>query len=238
MRRKPILAVDKSGMTVAEVHAMFAGGWKASIAACRRMQVPGCQRVRAVCKPGSVLDRGRGVTIHLGRALPHASRNLPERSTRKKGRVRGRRRSYSVLLPVGFAVPPPLPAARCALTAPFHPDPQMLAPEGAASRRADCSLWHFPWGCPRRVLPGTVFPWSPDFPPGATPVARRRPERSPDRHAPIRHVDAPCWPHKRATASIKAVVSASRMPSMRCCRQCRWKAATIWVSTTYGRSQR
>ncbi len=31
------------------------------------------------------------------------------------------RRSYSVLLPVGFAVPPALPSARCALTAPFHP---------------------------------------------------------------------------------------------------------------------
>src|SRR6201995_5792589 len=30
-------------------------------------------------------------------------------------------RPYSVLLPVGFAVPPPLPDARCALTAPFHP---------------------------------------------------------------------------------------------------------------------
>jgi hypothetical protein len=31
------------------------------------------------------------------------------------------RRPYSVLLPVGFAKPPPLPSARCALTAPFHP---------------------------------------------------------------------------------------------------------------------
>ena len=29
--------------------------------------------------------------------------------------------SYSVLLPVGFAVPPLLPAARCAFTAPFRP---------------------------------------------------------------------------------------------------------------------
>jgi hypothetical protein len=29
---------------------------------------------------------------------------------------------------------------------------------------AVCSLWHFPWGCPRRELPGTVVPWSPDFP--------------------------------------------------------------------------
>jgi len=26
-------------------------------------------------------------------------------------------------------------------------------------------LWHFPWGCPRRALPGTLIPWSPDFPP-------------------------------------------------------------------------
>src|SRR5262252_6480367 len=31
------------------------------------------------------------------------------------------RRPYSVLLPVGFAVPFPLPETRCALTAPFHP---------------------------------------------------------------------------------------------------------------------
>jgi hypothetical protein len=28
-----------------------------------------------------------------------------------------------------------------------------------------CFLLHFPWGRPRRALPGTVFPWSPDFPP-------------------------------------------------------------------------
>jgi hypothetical protein len=33
------------------------------------------------------------------------------------------------------------------------------------SKQAVCFLWHFPWGRPRRVLPGTVFPWSPDFPP-------------------------------------------------------------------------
>ena len=29
---------------------------------------------------------------------------------------------------------------------------------------AVCSLWHYPWGRPRRTLSGTVFPWSPDFP--------------------------------------------------------------------------
>jgi hypothetical protein len=31
--------------------------------------------------------------------------------------------------------------------------------------RAVCFLWHCPWGRPRRPLAGTVFPWSPDFPP-------------------------------------------------------------------------
>ncbi len=34
-----------------------------------------------------------------------------------------------------------------------------------AEKRAVCFLWHFPWGRPRRGLPGTVSMWSPDFPP-------------------------------------------------------------------------
>jgi hypothetical protein len=37
------------------------------------------------------------------------------------------------------------------------------SPEGR--RRAVRSLWHCPWGCPRRTLSGTVCRWSPDFPP-------------------------------------------------------------------------
>ncbi len=66
------------------------------------------------------------------------------------------RRPYSVLLPVGFALPLLLPRARCALTAPFRPG------------RHECAvvyfLWHFPWGHPRRRLSGTFPRWSPDFP--------------------------------------------------------------------------
>ena len=72
-------------------------------------------------------------------------------------------RPYSVLLPVGFAVPSALPRPRCALTAPFHPD---LAKDGPC--KAVCSLWHCPWGRPRRRLSGTASPWSPDFPPRLT----------------------------------------------------------------------
>ena len=65
------------------------------------------------------------MTIPLGRPLPDASRDLPGRRPENlPGRfLRPACRPYSVLLPVGFAVPPPLPGARCALTAPFHPYP-------------------------------------------------------------------------------------------------------------------
>jgi len=43
--------------------------------------------------------------------------------------------SYLVLLQVGFTLPPMLPSARCALTAPFHPYQPKLAVY---------FLWHFP----------------------------------------------------------------------------------------------
>jgi len=39
--------------------------------------------------------------------------------------------------------------------------------------KAVCSLLHCPWGHPRRVLPATVVPWSPDFPRRAFNKARR-----------------------------------------------------------------
>gem|GEM_PF-2177879 len=74
------------------------------------------------CKPGSVPLRA--MTIHLGRPLPDASSNQPGRRPGNGCSGRDLRcRPYSVLLPVGFALPRPLPTARCALTAPFHPYP-------------------------------------------------------------------------------------------------------------------
>ena len=54
---------------------------------------------------------------------------------------------------------------------------------------AVCFLWHFPWGCPRRVLPGTMFPWSPDFPPFPYPR-----DRGPWGTAAIRPSDP--WNHQ------------------------------------------
>jgi hypothetical protein len=49
------------------------------------------------------------------------------------------------------------------------PLPTEIVRQGLSQRAtmqwAVCFLWHFPWGHPRRPLAGTVFPWSPDFPP-------------------------------------------------------------------------
>jgi len=111
------------------------------------------------------------MAIHLGRPLPDASRDLPgRRRENAPAEINPTRRPYLVLLPVGFTLPLPLPGTRCALTAPFHPYP------GAEACKAVCFLWHFPWGYPRRPLTGTVFPWSPDFPPPAGfPRCERRP---------------------------------------------------------------
>ena len=92
---------------------------------------PSVRQRQPACKPGSVgrrcLRRRRVTAIPLGRRLRAASSNLPER--RRLDLPRGviacanppLCRSYSVLLPVGFAMPPPLLETRCALTAPFHP---------------------------------------------------------------------------------------------------------------------
>src|SRR5690606_30197418 len=116
---------------------------------------------QSACKPGSVwpLPLRAGTWrpfILYGRCRPsHAT--YPNDWTGNCPEGCPSRRPYSVLLPVGFTLPLPLPVARWALTPPFHP-------YLAASGEAVCFLWHFPWGRPRRLLAGTVFPWSPDFP--------------------------------------------------------------------------
>jgi hypothetical protein len=55
-------------------------------------------------------------------------------------------------------------------------------------RQAVYFLWHFPWGRPRRALPGTVFSWSPDFPPPPKDnVLRQCPKGKGDRPAVWQH---------------------------------------------------
>ena len=136
-------------------------------APCRRTR--NCQ---PACKPGSVWrlaprdDHSSGT--HLAMRLT--------RPTRAAGRERPR--DYHGILARDITAAPIRSCSRWGL--PCRPCCQgrgallphrfalargtgLLARTGLA--RAVCFLWHCPWGRPRRPLAGTVFPWSPDFPP-------------------------------------------------------------------------
>ena len=151
------------------------------VAGARRVLPPSPPISRPVSR---VLYGGRRTcrvtAIPLGRRLPGASSNLPGRPDPDTGPATCvTRRPYSVLLPVGFAMPLPLPAARCALTAPFHPcpAPPLSLPasgEGRVGERRSVLCGTVPGIAPRfregfsrRTLSGTACPWSPDFPLGA-----------------------------------------------------------------------
>ena len=80
------------------------------------------------CKPGSVWHASRARTrdghssgTPVARRLKQPTRTAGSGHRPRSLLAKAPRRPYSVLLPVGFAVPPTLPPARCALTAPFHP---------------------------------------------------------------------------------------------------------------------
>ena len=110
-------------------------------------------------KPGSVRRdaKPRVTAIHLGRPLPDASRNLP-------GRLAWNRRGpFSPhAAPIRFCSRWGLPCRfRYRSRGGLLPHPFTLT---GASAPAVCFLWHFPWGRPRRALPGTFALWCPDFP--------------------------------------------------------------------------
>ena len=100
---------------------------------------------------------------------------------------------YLALLRMGFAKRPLLPAARCALTAPFHP----CLCHGCPRPSAVCSLWHFPSPRGARALPGilpcgartflrTVNPQVPDGDPSARPPGRTTNLSHRSRSSPVR----------------------------------------------------
>ena len=99
------------------------------MAGARRWSRRAPSTYQPACKPGSVGRRaspprdGHSSGTLLARRLrqPTRTAKLRHKSRASPPTRRCPRRPYSVLLPVGFAVPLPLPEARCALTAPFHP---------------------------------------------------------------------------------------------------------------------
>jgi hypothetical protein len=63
---------------------------------------------------------------------------------------------YLVLLRAGFCLPPVLPQARCALTAPFHHCLCVARACASTARSAVYFLCHYPSSCPDRALPGAL----------------------------------------------------------------------------------
>ncbi len=151
-------------------------------------------------KPNSVLcghSSRRRVAADVHQRPTRRFRQLLEPSCRI-GPMRSRRLvlgpgfpPYLVLLRVGFTLPQPLLAARCALTAPFHPYhhcvgqpfgkasvgyPRDLLQRAAPRSGAVCSLWHWPsTGLDARVpdvIRHTALRSS-DFPLPETPACAR-----------------------------------------------------------------
>ena len=130
----------------------------------------GDKKRQTACKPGSVQPRACqrriGTTIPLGRASLRASRDQP-----------GRQGGNAPASHVRFSptAPPATPIRSCSrwglpcrlccqgrgALLPHH----FTRADWSCDEPAVCFLWHFPWSRPRRPLTGTVFPWSPDFPP-------------------------------------------------------------------------
>ena len=85
----------------------------------------GGEKCQPACKPGSVWPLAsrtgtwRPFILGAHRCAPHAT--YPDGWAGNSPEGFPSHRPYSVLLPVGFAVPLPLPVARWALTSPFHP---------------------------------------------------------------------------------------------------------------------
>ncbi len=135
------------------------GKTPAEPSAAKHQTIENKRKIRqTACKPGSVPARRRWMTIPLGRPLPDASRDRP-------GWRRGNAFCRLPGLPSLFGLAPGGVCRATAVAGGAVRSCRTLSPLPAfRGKPAVCSLLHFPWGRPRRALPGTVFPWSPDFP--------------------------------------------------------------------------
>ena len=134
----------------------------------RLLSKPPSQKYQPACKPGSVGHHSLAQVIRDGHSSGTMLAHGLEQPTRTASLtspcgVIARRRTFHVAVPIRFCSRCGLPCRfRCRIRGALLPHLFTLAPSGDGAVR---SLWHFPWGCPRRTLSGTVCRWSPDFPP-------------------------------------------------------------------------
>ena len=160
------------------------------------------------------------MAIHLGRASLRASRDQPGRlgpETRPAPALR-RRGAPSLfgLAPDGACRAAPVARSAVRSYRTLSPLPAPVAPaDGRQARRRSAFCGAFPGKArrpaeparpSRRGLPGVLFPWSPDFPPGPPARGGRRPGGHPaDRQVLCRH---PAWPDQgRKRACRQAALS-------------------------------
>ncbi len=135
---------------------------------------------------------------------------------------------YSVLLPVGFTLPPLSPGARCALTAPFHP---CLRSRTGGLFSVALSLGSPPPAVSRHRIP--VEPGLSSTPDSWGAAAVQPPDLPGVRAAAAgRQADSAT---AAATAAKRAQVASSAMPLTPACNQWRWNARS---NTSCGRSVR
>ena len=107
------------------------------------------------CKPDFVPGSPPSMTIPLAPPLPTGSSCQPGPAGAKAA-LSCDARSLFGIAPGGACLAGPVTSPAVGSYPTVSPLPMQAW--------AVCSLWRFPWGCPRRALPGTVSSWSPDFP--------------------------------------------------------------------------
>jgi len=155
------------------------------------------------------------MTIPLGRLLPGASRDRPGR------RSGNRRAGLSAGVPPLFGLAPGGVCRAAPVTGGAVRSYRTVSPLPVGrSPPAVCSLLHFPWGRPRRALPGTLTSVEPGLSSarGTSPrTAAIRPSGNPLGRLPLGLRQLSC--SRRAVR--REMVSPSSRPSMRSGRKCR-----------------
>ena len=125
------------------------------------------QRYQPAWKPGFVGHRLLAQTIRDGHSSGTMFAHGLEQPTRTASLtspcgVIAFRRTSRVAVPIRFCSRCGLPCRfRCRTRGALLPHLFTLT---SSEEEAVRSLWHCPWGRPRRTLSGTVCRWSPDFP--------------------------------------------------------------------------